>query len=278
MKQAHFRFYAELNDFLPLAKRARSFGYGFSGRQSVKHLIEALGVPHTEVDLVMINGESSEFSRMVEDGDRVSVYPVFEAFDIAPLSRVRPRPLRRTKFIADVHLGKLASYLRMLGFDTLWEAGLDDEDLAGTASREKRIILTRDRDLLKRKSVTHGYFVRQTAARLQLAEVIERFDLAASVEPFTRCMKCNGELADVAAEEVAGLVPPLSRQHAAHYRRCGGCRQVYWDGSHFRRMQFFIVQMMERVSHGVPGTDPRAPLGPCLHRGAGGGAEATEDP
>ncbi len=277
VKAACFRFYAELNDFLPPEKRARSFEYRFSGKQSVKHLIEALGAPHTEVDLVLINGDSAGFGRIVEDGDHVSVYPVFEAFDIAPLSRVRPRPLRRTRFVADVHLGKLAAYLRMLGFDTLWASGLNDDQLAGIAADEKRIILTRDRDLLKRRSVTHGYFVRGTAARLQLAEVIGRFDLAASVEPFTRCMKCNGEPADVAAEEVENQVPPLSRRHAARYRRCGGCGQVYWDGSHYRRMQLFIAQVMGKVSHGVPGSDPAAPFGARLHRRAGGGVEATED-
>ena len=247
MKQASFRFYAELNDFLPQEKRARSFEYGFTDRQSIKHLIEALGVPHTEVDLVLINGESVDFDRIVEDGDRVSVYPVFEAFDIAPLTRVRPHPLRETRFIADVHLGKLAAYLRMVGFDTVYESRVDDEALALLAAREHRIVLTRDRDLLKRRAVTHGYFVRETGARLQLAEVLERFDLGGSVAPFTRCMKCNGRLEDVSAAEVADQVPPLSRRHAAHYRRCARCSQVYWDGSHYRRMQLFVAQIMERI-------------------------------
>jgi len=247
VKQASFRFYAELNDFLPQEKRARSFEYGFTDRQSIKHLIEALGVPHTEVDLVLINGESVDFDRIVEDGDRVSVYPVFEAFDIAALTRVRPHPLRETRFIADVHLGKLAAYLRMVGFDTVYESRVDDEALALLAAREHRIVLTRDRDLLKRRAVTHGYFVRETGARLQLAEVLERFDLGGSVAPFTRCMKCNGRLEDVSAAEVADQVPPLSRRHAAHYRRCARCSQVYWDGSHYRRMQLFIAQIMKRI-------------------------------
>ena len=252
MKQAHFRFYAELNDFLTPDRRAKSFDYSFQGRQSVKHLIEALGVPHTEVDLVLINGRSSDFGVMVEDGDQVSVYPVFESFDIAPLSRVRPRPLRHTRFVADSHLGRLAAYLRMLGFDTLYRNDYRDEELSQVSSAEHRIVLTRDRGLLKRKAVTHGYFVRESSFRLQLIEVLERFDLDGSLAPFTRCMRCNGVLENVSKEAVMDRVPPLSRQHAGQFRRCGDCGQVYWNGSHYRRMAKFIAEVVGRVDHGIP--------------------------
>jgi uncharacterized protein with PIN domain len=251
VKQAHFRFYAELNDLLAPDRRGKTFLYSFEGRQSVKHLIEALGVPHTEVDLVLINGESAGFEAMVEDGDRVSVYPVFESFDIAPLSRVRPQPLRRLRFVADSHLGRLAAYMRMLGFDTLYRNDYDDEELSEVSSREHRIVLTRDRDLLKRKAVTHGYFVRETGLRRQLAEVLGRFDLRGSLAPFTRCMRCNGVLEDVAREAVEDRVPPRSRRHADRFCRCGGCGQVYWNGSHYRRMQKFIAQVIGGPGHGI---------------------------
>jgi uncharacterized protein with PIN domain len=251
VKQAHFRFYAELNDFLPPEERATAFPCVFEGKPSVKHLIEALGVPHTEVDLVLINGCSASFSEHVEDGDRVSVYPVFESFDIATASRVRPHPLRQTRFVADAHLGKLAAYLRMLGFDTLYRNDFGDDELVEIASSEHRILLTRDRELLKRSAVTHGYLVRETGCRNQLLEVLRRFDLGGCAAPFTRCMRCNGELEETPKEEVSNEVPPLSREHCDEFRRCRDCRQVYWNGSHQRRMAQFISQVEQEVSHGL---------------------------
>ncbi len=129
MNHAEFRFYAELNDFLPPSKRLVPFSYPFEVSGSVKDMIESLGVPHTEVDLILANGESVGFSYLVRDGDRISVYPVFESIDIAPIVRVRPQPLRDPRFVLDTHLGRLASYLRMLGFDTLYQSDYQDEEL-----------------------------------------------------------------------------------------------------------------------------------------------------
>ena len=232
--QARFRFYAELNDFLPPPRRMVAFDFAFDGRQTVKHLIESMGVPHTEVDLVLINGRSVGFGELVGDGDSISVYPVFEALDIAPLSKVRPRPLRRTRFILDTHLGRLAAYLRMIGFDTLYGKNSDDEDLARVSAAEHRILLTRDRGLLKRGAVTHGYCIRESNARLQLGEVVRRFDLAGSMAPFTRCMVCNHPLRDVATEQA----------DCTGVRECPQCNKLFWDGSHYRRMQ----QMIEALS------------------------------
>src|SRR5262249_31383318 len=156
MNRACFRFYAELNDFLPPGRRGVTFTYSFEGSPSIKDLIEALGVPHTEVDLILVNGESVDFAYRVREGDRISVYPVFESLDITPLLRVRPRPLRETRFVLDTHLGRLAAYLRLLGFDTLYRNDAGDDELARISSGEGRILLTRDRGLLKRSQVTHG--------------------------------------------------------------------------------------------------------------------------
>jgi uncharacterized protein with PIN domain/sulfur carrier protein ThiS len=242
--QASFRFYAELNDFLPPDRRMVAFVCEFQGRQTVKHLIESLGVPHTEVDLVLVNGRSVDFAEIVQDGDFVSVYPVFEGFDIAPVSRVRQRPLRQTRFVLDGHLGRLAAYLRMLGFDTLYRNDYRDEELACVSADEHRILLTRDRGLLKRSAVTHGYCVRETSARRQLAEVVQRFDLAGSVEPFTRCMVCNGLLQAVPKEAVAGRIPPLSRAYYAEVWECAGCRRLFWKGSHYRRMLALVREVV----------------------------------
>ncbi|HYK90187.1 MAG TPA: Mut7-C RNAse domain-containing protein [Acidobacteriota bacterium] len=252
MTTVHFRFYAELNDFLPKNQRLIEFPYEFAGRQSVKHLIEAAGVPHTEVDLVLVNGASVDFSYFPEDGDRISVYPVFEAFNITRVSRVRPQPLRQTRFVLDSHLGRLAVYLRMLGFDTLYRSDYGDGELARICVEERRVLLTRDRGLLMRAAVTRGYFVRQRSWRQQLIDVIRRFDLAACTAPLTRCLRCNEPLEAVTREAVADRVPPRSREHCDRYWQCRGCSRLYWNGSHYRRMLQFAEQVLRSAS-GEPG-------------------------
>ncbi len=202
MPHANFRIYAELNYFLPPEKRQVSFELHFAGHETVKHLLESLGIPHTEVDLILANGVSVDFAYQVEEGDRVSVYPVFEALDVASVTEVRPEPLREPRFVLDSHLRKLAGYLRLLGFDTLYENDFDDAELAEISSSEERILLTRDRGLLKRKIVTHGYCVRDSDPRAQIVDVLRRFDLGNMAAPFARCARCNGILEPVPKEEV----------------------------------------------------------------------------
>jgi uncharacterized protein with PIN domain len=245
MTTVYFRFYAELNDFLPGGMRVTAFPYSFGGRQSVKHLIEAVGVPHTEVDLVLVNGISVDFAYAPVEGDRISVYPVFEAFDIAPLSRVRPHPLRQARFVLDSQLGRLSVYLRMLGFDTLYSGDYRDAELVRISLAEHRTLLTRDRDLLMRGAVTHGYFVRQKAWREQLIDILRRFDLAGCICPLTRCLVCNEPLEVVAKEAVSERVPPRSRDHCDQFWQCPGCGRLYWNGSHHRRMLCFIDEIIK---------------------------------
>lgn len=243
MKRAVVRFYAELNDFVPPAKRYRDIEVKFWVGPALRDLIESEGVPHTEVDLVLVNGESAPLARVVEDGDRISVYPVFESFDIAPLSLVRPEPLRHPRFLLDVHLGRLAAYLRMAGFDAAYANDAGDAALARASASEERILLTRDRGLLKRAEVTRGYYVRETAPFAQLREVVARFDLARLVQPFTRCLECNGELRGVPATEVGDRAPDEVRERHTDFRECPACGRVFWKGSHYRRMQTLLTQL-----------------------------------
>jgi uncharacterized protein with PIN domain len=238
--RAEFRFYEELNDFLAPALRKRAFAYAFNGTPSVKDAIEALGVPHTEVDLVLVDGESVDFTRRLTGGERVAVYPVFERLDISPVTRLRARPLRETRFVLDVHLGKLARYLRLLGFDTRYRNDYDDAAIIGLARAESRIILTRDRGLLKHGAVTHGYWVRATAPRQQLAEIVRVFDLRAGARPFTRCIRCNGELQRVPKSAVAERLPPRVRAHFEEFAQCRDCAAVYWPGSHYDRLRRLV--------------------------------------
>jgi uncharacterized protein with PIN domain len=246
--RASFRFYAELNDHLPPAQQYRTVDRTFLLPVSVKDIIESFGVPHTEVDLVLVNGESSDFSRLVRDGDRVAVYPVFEALDIAPELRLRPLALREPRFVLDVQLGRLAAYLRMLGFDTLYDNRAGDPELAQISSEQKRILLTRDRGLLKRSAVTRGYWVRETDSRRQAAEVVMRFDLAGGLHPFTRCLACNELLGAASEDDVRSQVPPRTRGWCDEFQECGHCRRVYWQGSHYRRMRQWIEELAGGVS------------------------------
>jgi uncharacterized protein with PIN domain len=241
---ASIRFYAELNDHLPEAKQYRTLEKPLTTPTTAKDLIESFGVPHTEVDLVLVNGMSVGFAQLVQPGDRVSVYPVFEAFDIATELRVRPEPLRETRFILDVHLGKLAAYLRMLGFDARYQSCFTDADLARISAEEHRTLLTRDRELLKRGQVSHGYWLRQTESRRQTAEILDRFDLASAIQPFMRCMACNSLLEDVRKDQVGERIPPLVAELHNEFRQCRRCGRVYWKGSHYRRMEAWIQELI----------------------------------
>ena len=244
MPQALFRFYAELNDFLPRERRQVAFTYGVTGRASVKDAIEALGVPHTEVDLILVGGVSVEFSYRVADGDQISVYPVFEALDITPLVRLRPRPLREPAFVLDTHLGKLAGHLRLLGFDTLYRNDYADEYLVRVSVDEQRIVLTRDRGVLKRRELTHGYCVRASDPHAQIREVLERFDLWGAARPFTRCLSCNGWLEATPLAAVVDRVPPDVQAHQTEYQRCAGCGRVYWRGSHYAHLSRLVEAIL----------------------------------
>jgi len=244
---AHFRFYAELNDFLPLEKRQVSFPYAFSAHQTVKDLIEAQGIPHGEVDVILVNGQSVDFSARLKEGAQVSVYPVFESMDIKNLVRLRPEPLRDIKFLLDVPLGRLASHLRLFGFDTLWRRDYKDEELVRMASDERRVLLTRDRRLLMRKQVTHGYFVRDIRPSRQLLEVLRRFDLARLIAPFQRCLRCNGRLLSVDKKAVDTLLEPKTRIYYHEFSKCESCGRVYWKGSHFEKIQKFVTAMVSEL-------------------------------
>jgi uncharacterized protein with PIN domain len=237
------RFYAELNDHLPPEWRQRDIERRFDVPGSVKDLIESFGVPHTEVELILANGVSVDFSRPVVGGDRIAVYPVFEAVDVTAALRVRPAPLRDPRFVLDVHLGKLAAYLRMIGFDTVYGPCFDDAELVRVSAGERRILLTRDRGLLKHGALTHGYWLRETDSRRQLEEIVRRFDLHGLMRPFSRCMACNGELAEAAKAGVVGDVPPRVAEAFDKFHRCPECNRVYWRGSHYRRMESWIATL-----------------------------------
>lgn len=235
-RRASFRFYQELNDFLPRAQRGKAFDYAFYGRPSVKDVVEAIGVPHPEIDLILVDGKSVSFEHPIRGGERVSVYPVFERLDISPLVHLRPQPLRVTKFILDVHLGKLARYLRLFGFDTLYRNDLEDPEIIEISLSQGRIILTRDLGILKTRSVTHGYWVRSTEPKQQVREVVSALQLENSFLPFSRCANCNSQLIAVDKHSIKGQVDEHVWNYFNQFSRCTGCHKLYWKGSHYDRI------------------------------------------
>ena len=240
MVTATFRFYQELNDFLAPAMRGRDCTCPCARAATVKHMIEALGVPHTEVELILVNGESTGFGHLLADGDRVSVYPKFEALDITPLLRVREAPLRVTRFVADAHLGGLAHLLRMTGYDTLYDNHYEDSEIERIAAREGRVVLTRDRELLKRGGITHGCYVRALKPQRQLFEIFDRLDLHRQARPFTLCLDCNAPLRAIGKDAVLARLPPAVRERHERFSTCDVCERVFWEGSHWRRMRALV--------------------------------------
>lgn len=233
---AEFRFYEELNDFLPREQRKRTNLYRFSGHPGIKDPIEVFGVPHTEVDLIVVNGQSVGFDYQLQVGDRVAVYPVFETLDITPLVKLREKPLRNPRFVLDVNLGKLAKRMRMLGFDCLYRNDYKDADIVKSAVNDRRIVLTRDRRLLYNKQIDHGYWVRAVDVDAQVDEVLRRFDLYGLIQLFSRCLICNGVLAPVAKADIWDRLEPKTRLYYNDFYQCADCQRIYWQGSHMQNM------------------------------------------
>ncbi len=233
---AEFRFYEELNDFLAPELRKRAFRMPIDRGRSVKDAIESTGVPHTEVDLVLVDGASVAFEHVLRGGERVAVYPVFERLDIAPVVHLRPSPLRETRFVLDAHLGKLARHLRLAGFDSLWENDYGDEEIVALSVAQKRVILTRDKGILKRRAVLRGYFVRETESEKQFCEVVRAFQLERSLKPFSRCRVCNAVLREVPKESVRGRVPEAVWKQLDAFTECPECGRIFWRGTHYERL------------------------------------------
>lgn len=248
MKTVLFRFYEELNDFLPAEKVKVEFKHKFRGKVSVKDIIQSFGIPHTEIDLILVNGESVGFDYILSDGDRISVYPVYESFDISNFQKLRPKPLRNPKFILDVHLGKLARLMRMCGFDTIYENDLEDEDIVRRSVKESRTILTRDIGILKRNRVEHGYWIRNTDPEKQILEVMNRFHLSRHLKEFSRCISCNYNLEAVEKDNYKEQIPEKAFKYYDKFYKCTGCSKIYWKGSHYDGMIKLIKKIKTKVS------------------------------
>jgi uncharacterized protein with PIN domain len=240
MGSVSIRVYGDLNDFLPAAWRQTALFCELKSTTSVKDAVEALGVPHPEIDLIVVNGEPVNFSRAVLDGDRIAVYPRFRALEIDDTQRLGPPIQWQPSFVADVHLGRLAAYLRIAGFDTLYRNDYSDREIVEISAGEDRALLTRDVGVLKHRAVARGYFIRETLPARQLVETLRYFDLSALATPFSRCVRCNALLRAVPKDRVEHLLPPRTREQYREFSRCPACGRIYWRGSHYARMSVFL--------------------------------------
>ena len=233
--KATFTYLAELNDFLPPYRKNTSFTLEFEPHQSLKHLIESTGVPHTEFERVTVNELPVDASNRLKDGDQVTVYPANSALE------------GETCFILDNHLGQLATYLRMLGLDCLYRNDYQDDELARVSVEDGRVLLTRDRRLLMRKVIRRGYCIHQTDPRLQVAEVLRQFNLTSQVKPFKRCLRCNSPLEVVSKQDIIERLEPLTKKYYEEFRICPSCKQVYWKGSHYEHMLQLIGELEDQA-------------------------------
>ena len=245
MNKVRFRFYEELNNYLPEEMRKVWVEDSFAEGSSIRDVIQFLGIPLDEIDLVLVNQQSVEFDYLLQEGDRISVYPVFESFDLSGISLVREKPLRNPMFICDVHLGRLCKYLRMLGWDTLYSNQYTPKEIIAISLQEKRIILSRSGQLIRHKEVTHAYWIRSAEPIEQIRELIYKLDLSSRGNPLTRCLKCNEKLLPVGKQEILHRLPPLTEKYYNEFLRCPTCDQFYWKGSHYENMLKFIQQCLQ---------------------------------
>lgn len=248
MAQAFFRFYGELNDFLPPAQRTQTIAAPLNGPVTVKHLVESLGAPHPEVEAIFANETPVGFDYIVRAGDHIDVHPVSTANEVGRVFPLRPPLAPPLCFVLDTHLGQLATYLRLLGFDALYRNDYDDAELAQISATERRILLTRDRGLLKRKCVVYGYCVRVSEPRQQLIDLLRRYRLLDAVEPWRHCLRCNGLLRTTAKATILDQLEPKTRLFYDDFQQCESCGQVYWQGSHHARMEAFVSEILREVN------------------------------
>ncbi len=232
------RFHGNLNDLLREPLRERPISRPVAGRPAAKDVIESLGVPHVEVHAIAVDGTPAALDHRVRDGETIDVFASAPGDEAANGDR---------RFVVDGHLGRLAAYLRMLGFDTAYDPNAGDDTLARLAATHDRILLSRDRGLLKRSIVRRGYVLRSDDPHAQLREVVDRFGLTLLAHPFRRCLRCNAPLEPIAADVARPLVPPRVAREQVAFRRCPACGGLYWRGSHHGRMVRLIRTLLPEI-------------------------------
>lgn len=248
----HLVFHGNLKTLLPPRKRmATSVDYLLTRRASIKDIIESLRIPHSEIGHIMRQGEELSFSTIPATHERIDIHPIRAPFDVRIPTRLRPEPFDDVRFLVDINVGKLTSLLRMAGFDTASTAGLSSQEIAEKAIREQRILLSRNRDLLKLRAIVFAHLVRTQQPLKQLSEVLHLYGLTQDVHPFSRCLRCNILLEPVNKAEIMARLEPLTKQYYDRFYRCSACDRIYWRGSHHEHM-------LEVITAAVSTQEPQA--------------------
>lgn len=245
MPTIHLRFYEELNEFIPEEKRKIRFSHTIPFRTSVKDLIESFNIPHTQVNMIIVNDEQRNFSYLVHDNDRISVYPFFHTFNVSSISKIHQKIPNKIRFIADQHLGKLARNLRMCGLDTEFNKHFHEVELVKRANKEERILLTKDHNILKRNDLSFGYFVYASDPEEQLEEVLLQFKLKNEIHFLSRCLECNALLTPIEKSKVENRLPDKVRALHNEFTYCNQCDKIYWQGTHYQKMKQKINTILE---------------------------------
>jgi uncharacterized protein with PIN domain len=244
MPEIMCRFYGELNDFLPTAGQKQKFCSPFKGRESVKDKVEALGIPHTEVDVIVVNGQSVGFDYILENGDDISVYPWTEAIMLPKVTRLKRLPADPSRFVADINIRDVVKTMRSLGLDVLEDPTLSAKEIIDISLKDGRIILSGSRQLLKRKRVAYGIFIRRDHREAQIQRIIKMLSLKSHCSPFTRCFLCNTNLEKVSKESVWKRIPPRTRRRCNTFARCPSCDRLYWNGTHYQKIRAKVDRIL----------------------------------
>jgi uncharacterized protein with PIN domain len=243
--KVRLRFHGDLIVFLRSRADDAVIERPLAEKTSIKDIIESCGVPHPEVDLILVDEQTVGFTHTLANDAKVEVFPVENHGTHHTEKRLQAIGIYR--FVADGHLGRLTRNLRLLGFDVAYPKNADDRELLKVMARENRALLTRDRRLLMHGIVQHGYCPRSQNADEQTIEVVRRFDLSELIAPFARCLRCNAPLEEAAKAAVIDKLEPLTEIYYEQFRRCPGCKQIYWSGSHFPKLQKRIEEIRSRA-------------------------------
>jgi len=248
LTQAQFRFYGVLKRFLNPDFRVRTFTHTVKGHPSIKDTLEALGVPHTEINHILVDQRPVDFSYQLMGKEKIRVYPLGD-IPRQKVTCLNPMPPRPVRFVIDSHLGRLVRHLRMLGFDCLYKTVFPDREIIDLGGREQRVILTRDIGLLKNKRVHYGCFLYSTDPIKQVAQVLSRYRLACRLHPFTLCLECNGRIQPVAKHKILGHLPPMVREYYRRFYVCTSCKKIYWKGTHYDKMMKLVAKFKKQGRH-----------------------------
>ena len=235
---------SELNELLPKRCRYKQLEVKYQGRQSIKHIIESLGIPHTEIGFLTARGKPVDFNYLVQSGDVILVHPATPELDGLSGLFNDGKITLEPRFILDNHLGKLATYLRILGFDAMYRNDYQDDELAIITIDLDRILLTRDRQLLMRKTIRFGYLIRSLEPEEQVIEILHRFNLTEQITPFHRCLRCNAQLEPVQKESIMHRLQPKTKKYFQEFHICPQCERIYWKGSHYEQMDQLITNLL----------------------------------